>query len=282
MSEATKIPLILALHKLYPDVSNSKLRLWIKQGRVSINNTIINISRFSVSKVDSISVLKKNTFQQKKIGPLSVIFEERWFVIVNKPAGLLSVPAKNKPTHALGLLKHYYQTNEIYPVHRIDRGTSGLLLFARGKASEKYFDEIFHNHNITREYVAIVEGHLKKSQGTWDLYIKEKQNLKVEVVNPNYFQAERSITHYKVLKTSKCFSYLKLQLDTGKKHQIRVHCAHTGHPILGDKLYGSYINPMQRIALHAYSLQFTHPVTKKPVTFTAPLPKQFVALGFPE
>ncbi len=279
MSE-TKIHLILALKKLYPQVSNSKLKLWIKHGRVKVNDTIINVNNFFISKTDSINVLQKKPLQQKKIGPISVIFEDRNFIIINKPSGLLSVPAKNKPTHAFGLLKNYYQTKEIYPVHRIDRGTSGLLLFAKGKSSKKYFDEIFFNHSINREYVAIIEGHLKEKQGTWDLYLKEKQNLKVEVVSPTYFQAERSITHYEVLKTSTCFSYIKLRLETGKKHQIRVHCSHAGHPILGDKLYGSHINPMQRIALHAYSLEFIHPITKKPIKFIAPLPKQFEALGF--
>ena len=264
-----------ALRQIYPDSSRRTLQNWLKNGRFTVNGA--SLQREDILLDAGQTIQSKETFQKEKVPGLKILFEDRYFVVIDKPVGLLSVPLDEGrlKRNALDLLRRHLATDQIYAVHRIDQETSGVLLFARGKESETRFDAMFEKHDLRREYFAIVEGRVKNDAGTW-------QNNLIELPSYRVIESEEgknAITHYTVWRRSAKYSYLKLQLETGRKHQIRVQCQMAGHPVVGDARYGSVENPLKRLALHASTLSFKHPFTNKNVSFSSPLPRVFSALG---
>ncbi len=264
-----------ALRKIYPDSSRRSLQTWLKNGRFRIDGKPLTKENLILTQGQVITA--QETFKAPKVPGLKILYEDRYLIIIDKPSGLLSVPLDEGRTkrHALGLLKQHCDTDQIYAVHRIDRETSGILLFARGKESEERFDILFERHDIMREYFAIVEGRVKDDQGSWKSNLLELPSFQV-IDSP---EGKEAITHYKVMRRSAKYTYLKLLLETGRKHQIRVHCQMAGHPVVGDPRYGSVENPLKRLCLHACTLGFIHPFTQKPLKFTSPIPPIFQVLG---
>lgn len=260
---------------MYPDSSRRTLQNWVITGRFSLEGKPIRKTNHPLLKGQKL--FSKTTFKPPKVPGLKIIYEDRHIIVIDKPVGLLSVPLDEGggKRDALRLLKEHYGTDQIYAVHRIDRETSGILLFARGKESEKRFDALFEKHDIIREYYAIVEGRLRENKGTWENHLLELPSFQVI----ESLEGKKAITHFEVIRRSPKYTYLKLNLETGRKHQIRVHCQLASHPVVGDERYGSYENPIKRLCLHACSLGFIHPFTKKKVQFTSPLPKSFMVLG---
>ncbi|HSX25667.1 MAG TPA: RluA family pseudouridine synthase [Chlamydiales bacterium] len=268
-------PLLEILRKLYPDSSRRTLQTWLKKGRFFIDGERVRREDLIVNEGQTLH--SQETFRAPKIKGLKLLYEDRYFIVIDKPVGLLSVPLDEGKLkrHALGLLREHFETDQIFAVHRIDRETSGVLLFARGKDSERRFKDLFEQHDLKREYFAIVEGRLKDNQGTWTSNLLELPSLRVVESS----EGREAITHFSVIRRSAKYTYLKLQLETGRKHQIRVHCQMAGHPVLGDGRYGAVEDPLKRLCLHACILEFQHPFTKKIVSFTSPLPGIFKALG---
>ncbi len=245
----------------FPDCSRRTLQNWIKWGRVTIDDVVTTQANAPVSQDQKVTVGKK----ERSCENIPILYEDRYLIIIDKPAGLLSVPAENSSPNALEMLRPHYG---VQAVHRIDQDTSGTLLFARGALSQEKFDKMFEEHALEREYLAIVEGNIPQQSGTWESYLREKENYDVEVTTPD--QGKRAVTHFEVLRRSKKYTYLLLRLETGRKHQIRVHCMEAGYPIVGDKRYGSLIK--HRLCLHAHKIAFTHPFTGKKISVTAPVP----------
>lgn len=260
--------LLEALHQLYPDSSRRTLQSWIKWGRVEIEGIVIQKPHHPIEPDQKITISKK----ERTVENISILYEDRYCIVINKPAGLLSVPAENDLPSALTLLQPVYSVSA---VHRIDQDTTGTLLFARGAISEDKFDKMFEEHLLEREYLAIVEGNIPDSEGTWVSYLREKANFDVEVTSPE--QGKRAVTHYQVTRRSKNFTYLRLRLETGRKHQIRVQCKEAGYPVLGDRRYGS-LNKLP-LCLHAHRLAFVHPFTNKKIEVIAPVPSNFKKFG---
>jgi tRNA pseudouridine32 synthase/23S rRNA pseudouridine746 synthase/23S rRNA pseudouridine1911/1915/1917 synthase len=262
-----------ALRKLYPDSSRRTLQNWLKVGRFSVDGKPIlrENEEFQAGQV----VSSKESCKPQLVPGLKVLWEDRYLVAIDKPMGLLSVPLDEGHTkHALGMLKDHYQTDQIYAVHRIDRETSGCLLFARGKDAEGRLKDLFERHDLKRIYFAIVEGRMQKKEGTWESRLLELESL--QVVESD--EGRNAITHFTVLKHSPKYTYLKLTLETGRKHQIRVHCSSAGHPVLGDARYGSSEDPIRRMCLHARHLELIHPFTGKLLKIESPLPAAFKKL----
>ncbi len=264
-----------ALQKIYPDSSRRTLQIWLKNGRFRLEGNPLQREGGLLKEGQVIQV--EDAFKVPKVPGLKILYEDRHMIVIDKPVGLLSVPLDGgrSKRHALGLLKDRCGTDQIFAVHRIDRETSGVLLFARGKQSKERLDELFERHDILREYFAIVEGRMKEEEGSWQSKLLELPSLHV-VDSP---EGKQAITHFKTIRKSKKYTYLKLRLETGRKHQIRVHCQMAGHPVIGDQRYGSVENPLKRLCLHACTLGFKHPFTNKEVQFFSPLPKIFQALG---
>lgn len=209
-------------------------------------------------------------------GPLDIVFEDDHLVVVNKQAGVLVHPVVPEQTDTLGnfLLWHYQATGQkgtlFHPVHRLDRGTTGLLVAAKHPSAQTYLKEQLHTADFRREYLAITVGAPSPLGGSVDAPIAHAPDSPIaHRVDPNGL---RAVTHYKTLQAGP-LSLVALRLDTGRTHQIRVHMAHIGHPLLGDFLYGTEDARISRPALHSYQLTFRHPITRELLTFTQPLPE---------
>ena len=273
VSDSATLIEILAL--ISKDSTKNTLRSWIEKGRVTVDGTIIKKANVLVEAGQQVCVGKRKKFIESDI---SVVYEDNHVVVVNKPEGLLSVATDyDKELSVHTILKKRYYSQRVYPVHRLDRETSGIMMFAYSELARDFLKEKFHVHDIDREYVAIIEGRLAPIEGTWQSYLIEDEAYVVKSARLKG-QGRLSITHYKVLFESPRFSLLRLKLETGRKNQIRVHCAESGNPIVGDKKYGSQSSAAGRLCLHASKLGFIHPITGKRLSFDSSLPEVFSKL----
>ena len=223
--------------------------------------------------------LRKNKRQPKG---LTILHEDKDILVVEKPAGLLTVGTeRNKSRTVHYLLNDYVRKgnpksrNRVYVVHRLDQDTSGILLFAKSEPAKKFLQE--HWEQTDKYYLAIVQGQLTPKEGTISTYLAENTAHKV-YSTPDATKGRLSHTAYKVLKGGKGFSLVEIHLLTGRKHQIRVHFAEKGHPVVGDSKYGRGKIGSKRLALHARSISFTHPFSGKQMTFDTGIPGDFVKL----
>lgn len=221
--------------------------------------------------------------------PFTMLFEDRDLVFVDKPAGLLTVPAEkgSEPTLADALTDHYrrrgFKRIQIYVVHRLDRYTSGVLVFGKTPEALHGLKTLFEEHHLQRIYKAILVGELPENSGTLSGRIVENpKTLRMHVVQPRAGDSKprgtkEAITHYRVLERLPGHTVVEIRLETGRRNQIRVQFADRGYPLLGDKVYGNESELMDRQALHAELLGFRHPVTGDAVSATAPLPPDMEA-----
>lgn len=210
---------------------------------------------------------------------LTILYEDQDIIVVDKSAGLLTVKAmyeKEKTAHHIlttyirkGSLK---SRKELFVVHRLDRDTSGVLIFAKSFEAKENLK--LQWKNVKKKYVAVVHGILAEKSGTITSYLAENEDYEVSsVTDPR--KGELAKTRYRVIQEAKKFSLLEIELLTGKKNQIRVHFAEKGHPLVGDDKYGKKDEPKSRLALHAHYLTFRHPRTGKELTFEAEVPGFF-------
>ncbi|MBJ7450090.1 MAG: RluA family pseudouridine synthase [Parachlamydiales bacterium] len=265
--------LIDVLATFFPDSSKRTLNTWIKVGRILIGTKKARRGDQEVAAGVSIQVQPATMSTHRG---LKILYSDRSMIAIDKPTGLLSVPQELPGlTSALCELRKHFNTENIHAVHRIDRETSGVLLFARGIQAREALKELFAAHTITRQYIALVGGVVEQNEGTWESRLIELPNFIVkETHDPQ--EGRHAITHYKVLERYEERTLLELNLETGRKHQIRVHAANAGHPVVGDERYYGY--PARRLYLHAKILTFIHPFTKKKMQFSSPVPKLFYRL----
>lgn len=229
--------------------------------------------------------------------PLSVVYEDTDIIVINKPKGMVVHPAAGNPTgtlvnallhHCRGELSGIGGVERPGIVHRIDKDTSGLLVAAKNDAAHRALAAALEKHEIRREYRALALGTPRQDVGTVDLPIGRhpRDRKRMAVLGEGMGKSRSAITHYRVLEHFPGASYLSLELETGRTHQIRVHMAHLGHPLLGDTVYGGGRSPFERRhapllsgqCLHAARLRLVHPRTGEPLCFDAPLPQEFERL----
>ncbi|MHB1014418.1 MAG: RluA family pseudouridine synthase [Desulfurivibrionaceae bacterium] len=213
---------------------------------------------------------------------LPILHEDKDILVVAKPAGLLTIGTDREKTRTAHYLLNDYvrkgdpkSRNRVYVVHRLDKDTSGLLIFAKSEQAKKYLQE--HWEDTDKHYLAIVHGRLTPKEGTITSYLAENAAQKV-YSTPDPAKGKLSQTAYKVLRESKGLSLVEIHLLTGRKHQIRVHFAEKGHPVAGDKKYGTTAPVCKRLALHARSLSFIHPFNGKEMRFDLGMPEEFTRL----
>lgn len=274
-SPKNQLSLLDALLEMRPGSSKNHLRALIKNGRVHVDGKCRKIPAYPVTAGSKVEIVSARS---PSVGGVKILFEDKDLVIVDKPCGLLSVASedpKEKSVHSF--LKKYYHPNRVYVVHRLDKDASGVMLFTLSEKALWEMKELFVRHDLERIYLAIVEGEMRENAGTWTSYLKEgKQYNMISSSKPN--DGEEAVTHFQLIKAGRAFSALQLKLETGKKHQIRVQCRDAGHPICGDKKYGSEHSPLKRLCLHSHYLSFVHPITGKQVGFESPLPPGFMKL----
>lgn len=212
---------------------------------------------------------------------IEILYEDRDVVVVTKPAGLLTIATekeRHRTAYAL-LFDHVRRQREgrLFIVHRLDREASGLLVFAKSAEAKVALQEQFKDHSAGRTYVAVTEGRIPRDEFTVESYLAENAAFRCYVTR-DPVKGKRAVTHVKVLKRSPHRTLVEVRLETGRKHQIRVHLAEEGFPIVGDPAYGNGRNPIRRMALHGARLVFRHPHTGQPLSFTAPLPAEIEAL----
>lgn len=261
-------------------MSKSSIKGLLQRGQISVNDQIVKRGETVLSNGDLIKISFSQSTNGLKHTKLSIIYEDDAIIVVNKGAGLLSVATdKNEETTAfrilLNHLKKQDKNNRLYIVHRIDRETSGVLLFAKSKEIQMQLQHNWHRQVFEKIYLALVEGCVEKEEDTIHTWLVEEPKSK-KVYSFDYDNGGlESTTIYNVEKRFKQNTLLRVSLKTGRKNQIRVHLQSIGHPIVGDKKYGSTTSPINRIGLHAYSISLRHPITGKNVRFEAPLPEAF-------
>lgn len=267
--------LLDCLSNLAPESSKSTLRSWIKEGRITVDGSIVKLASAKVFKGQKIALEKKKNIID---GNIHIVYEDKDLVVIEKPEGLLSVStAFQKIDTAFAILKRHYHPRKVHVVHRLDQETSGIMVFALSHAGFEGLKSLFEKHDIYRAYYAIIQGHLDQNAGSWQSYLYEDALYKVHTTNDPSV-GELATTHYQVEKIRNNYSLVKLVLETGKKNQIRVHCLEALCPVVGDKKYGASADPIKRLCLHAAALEFVHPVTSKMMKFASQLPKGFVSL----
>ena len=268
------------LFETHKGQSNNSVKALLKNRHVTVDGAPITQFNFKLYKGDKV-IISKNPIRKVTRSHLPIIYEDDEIIVINKPSGLLSIASdKEKSSTAYRMLSDYVQQkdkhNRIFVVHRLDEDTSGVLMVAKNPEIQKALQDNWNDIVSKRGYYAIVEGQIKEKQGTVKSYLKKNaQNLMYSSKDKN---GQFSITHYKVLKESDKYSLLDVNIDTGRKNQIRVHMGDLGHHVIGDDKYGNPSNPLKRLGLHAYCLELTHPLTKKKMKFTAPMPKEFDTL----
>ena len=210
---------------------------------------------------------------------LKIVYEDPAVIVIDKPEGLLTMAtATERSKTAYALLRQCLNSKRppehLFIVHRLDREASGLLVFAKSVEAKEYLQDQFKAHTAGRRYVAVVEGSIKENDFTIRTYLTENAAYRVYSTK-NIKVGKLAVTHVHVVKRTAKHTLVEVKLETGRKHQIRVHLAERGHPIVGDKNYGSRTNPIRRLALHGAHLDFRHPITGKLMHFDSPPPTSF-------
>lgn len=269
----TKNCLILeALKEHFPQSSLNTLRTWLKAGRVTIEGKRVTKANEPLSTGARLEIGPRVHFLDNGI---KVLYEDRALIVLEKPEGVLSVATDFDATSNLhALLKKRQRGGRVFPVHRLDRETSGIMLFAYTQAAQKHLKKQFETRQVEKTYYALVEGQPASPRGTWESYLSEDATYHVHS-HTDPTKGEQAITHYETVKTQGKKTLLRLRPVTGKKHQLRVHCKEAGLPILGDPRYHTTTSG-KRLCLHAQKLGFIHPVMNKKMYFETPLPDLFI------
>ena len=278
VSEATQLMDFL-LAKM-GGMSRSSVKSLLGHRQVTVNEKVVTQFDYMLKAADSV-VINSTRGNVELVHPkLRIIFEDSDLIVVEKKEGLLTVTTgRETETTAFLILKNYVKKsstrNKIYTVHRLDRETSGVLVFAKHSDAQHILRDNWHEIVTKRVYVAVVEGKVEKESDRIVSWLTENEvSLKISSSRTDNGGKE-AITNYRVIKSNDEFSLLEIELETGRKNQIRVHMESIGHPIVGDRKYGS-TTTIGRLALHARVLEFYHPMTSEPLHFETPVPREFL------
>ena len=266
------------LFSKFPKLSRNAVKSILSGHYVSVNGAPVSQYNLKLSK-DDVVIVSKQRISRKNRQDLPIIFENEEFIVINKPSGLLTIPTDNeKGRTAYRMVNDYVQQkdkhNRVFVVHRLDEDTSGVLMFAKNPKIKDILQKNWNDIVLERGYYAIVEGKMPKQQDTLVNYLAEN-SLNLMYVTSDKIKGKKCLTQYKVLKSNEKHSLLDVNIDTGRKNQIRVQLGHIGHHVIGDDKYGEPSDPIKRLGLHAYKLKFVHPITKKIVEFKTEIPKEF-------
>ena len=273
-------------------MTRTSVKQLLSQRRVTVNAGIQTRHDTPLKAGDVVQVLQGRGNIELRHPKLRIIYEDDALIIVEKKNGLLTVPYNPKSSEmtAYSILKEYVKKeskrNTVHVVHRLDRETSGVLVFAKSPELQEYMRTYWRQLVTKRTYVALVEGQFEQKEGTITTWLTEDPHTGMVYSSPTDDGGQKAVTHYKVLKSTimgegdqeLAVSLVELNLETGRTNQIRVHMQSVGHPVIGDRKYGhgNEYSPVDRLCLHAKVLEFIHPMTEKKVRFEAAMPKEFM------
>lgn len=265
-----------------PDRKRTTVKDYLKHNQVMVGQNVTRQWDLELAAGDTVKVNTTREFQVFRNPRLHIVYEDDDIIVVNKGYGLLSMGTDRKSEGtAYWLLREYVKRkdprNKIFIVHRLDQHTSGLMMFAKTIEAKEAMQHNWNNMVLERRYVAVVQGAIEPSEGKVESYLAENSAHEVYSTDRPE-EGQLAVTHYTTLKRRGKYSLVELQLSTGRKNQIRVHMKDLGHPIVGDRRYGAETSPIHRLCLHALTLRFIHPVTRRDMNFTCPMPAGFSKL----
>lgn len=266
--------LIEFLKKMFSNLSKNSVKSLLHNEKVFVNGNMTTKYNYELNVGDVVEI------REKVAKNIDIIYEDKDIIVINKPSGLLTVATekeKNKTAYHLVMeyLKKKNKNNRIFIIHRLDKDTSGIIMFAKNERAKHLYQDNWNDIVKKRCYYAVIDGKMENEEGTIKSYLKENGNMVYSVKDRS---GKLAITEYKVLKERKNISLLDINLKTGRKNQIRVHMKENKTPILGDLKYGEKSKLINRLALHAYKLELVNPVTKKLLTFEINMPNEFKML----
>lgn len=262
--------------------SKNNIKSQLTRGNILVDGKVITKHDYMLQPGQKITVKWAQIHDKHHKDVLDIIYEDDDIIVINKPVGLLSIATNDEKINTvyymvMNYLKQKKSRNYIFVVHRLDRDTSGVLLFAKNERIKFALQDNWNNLVTKRGYTVIVEGKMKKDTDTIKSWLKETKTFLVYSSNRKG-DGQEAITHYRRIRESGKYSMLDINIDTGRKNQIRVHMKDINYSIIGDKKYGSRNNPLNRLGLHAHILEFKHPFTKEIMHFKAPVPEEFMKL----
>ena len=260
-------------------LSKSKIKQTLQGRGIKVESKVITKFDYPVSPGMKISVSRtKRNNDIFKSRYVKIVYEDRYLVVVEKNIGILSMAAGHSTLNVKTVLDDYFKKSRqkctAHVVHRLDRDTSGLMIYAKDKQTEMLLEQDWHHIVYDRRYVAVVSGVVEAPEGTIANWLKDNKAY-ITYSSPVDNRGKYAVTHFHVLGQNNDYSLVEYKLETGRKNQIRVHSADMGHPVCGDIKYGNGDDPIGRLCLHAYVLCFYHPITHTPMTFETPIPTSF-------
>lgn len=262
-----------------PEQKRTRIKQMLGHNQVAVNGIPQKQFNHALAPGDLVQVNFAREFRVFQHRRLKMVYEDEDLIVVEKGYGLLSMGNdKVKDGTAYSILKEYLKwknpENKIFIVHRLDRDTSGLMMFAKNEETKRRLQHNWNNMVLNRKYLAVVEGVPEQEEGMIRSYLGETKEYEVfSTDDPT--KGQLAVTRYKALETNGHHTLMEVELDTGRKNQIRVHMKELGHPISGDKKYGGSVNAIHRLALHAQTLRFVHPTTGMEMNFATPVPSSF-------
>lgn len=266
--------LLPSLFELYKELSNKKIKSYLKSGSILVNGKVITQYNYLLKVGDIIEIVKDN--KTHKFSPLPIVYEDDNFLVIDKPNGLLSIATeKEKEKTAYHMMREFVRKRgrgeKIFILHRLDKDTSGILVFVKNERLKLALQKDWEHLAKCRQYLAIIEGKIK-DMTNYTCYLEEDKNYQVHVVSTG---GKKAVTSIKTVKTNKKYSLVQVEISTGRKNQIRVVLSHLGYPVVGDKKYAKEIKKEARLYLHASKLEIKNPLNQQIYTFTSKSPKSF-------
>ncbi|MEG1642610.1 MAG: pseudouridine synthase [Bacteroidales bacterium] len=267
------------LYRVYSDKSKTTVKSWLSHRQVAINGIPTTAFDAPIKCGDEVLINLEKGFRIFKHHRLKIVYEDEFLIVADKGYGLLSVSTDRiKEKTAYHILSDYLKEEDpnakLFVIHRLDRDTSGLIMYAKSEKVQFLLQRAWNEMVLDRRYIAVIEGKMEPETGEISSYLAENSVHLVYSTNDER-NGQYALTRYETVQSNSQYSLLLLQLATGRKNQIRVHLSEHGHPIIGDKRYGSRINPLERLALHACRLRFVHPITRHDMFFKTAIPSQF-------
>jgi len=272
----------------FPHLKKTGVKQTLKYGSVRVNGRIVTRHRHELKPGDAVEFLsKQDAFAERLKNDLGflIVYEDEDVVVVEKPAGLLTMSTEHEKEDTVYFQLTEYQRaksrdgrGRIFIVHRLDRDASGLVVFAKNEKAKKMLQE---NWKLAiKKYYAVVEGVPEEKKGKIESHLVEDAYRRVYSIQNRSNESKYAVTNYRLLRENGRFAFLDIELETGRKNQVRVHLSDLGHPIVGDLKYSAQSNPIRRLALHAYHLSFPHPSTGKRMSFHSKLPENLERLVY--
>lgn len=279
---AEAAPLIEFLASAMPERKRTAIKQLLKYDQVKVNGNVTSQFDTELEPGTTVEVNFTRPFVTFRNRRMQLVYEDEHIIVANKGYGLLSMGNdKIKEGTAYSILRDYVKDqdprNKLFIVHRLDQHTSGLMVFAKTMQAKDGLQHNWNNMVRRRQYVCVVEGKLDPAEGTVKSYLAENSKFLVYSTDDPK-EGKPAMTHYSTIKSANGYTLTEVELETGRKNQIRVHMSDLGHPIAGDRRYGAKTSPIHRLALHARTLVFIHPITRKLMEFETPIPASFASM----